>query len=94
MHEPYFHKTFIFSFLNKELGIPLVVYGCHNERFGGCGSVLNVAADDIPATGVQFEVPDFFFFFNCYELNFDFVTKTISFSTFPTPHCNHTVFAI
>ncbi|XP_077342837.1 tRNA-specific adenosine deaminase 2 [Lithobates pipiens] len=37
------------------LRIPLVVYGCHNERFGGCGSVLNVAADDIPATGAQFQ---------------------------------------
>ena len=26
----------------QQLGIPLVIYGCANERFGGCGSVLNV----------------------------------------------------
>ncbi|XP_075453261.1 tRNA-specific adenosine deaminase 2 isoform X3 [Ascaphus truei] len=37
------------------LRIPLVVYGCRNERFGGCGSVLNVAGDDIPNTGAQFK---------------------------------------
>ncbi|XP_068087804.1 tRNA-specific adenosine deaminase 2 isoform X3 [Hyperolius riggenbachi] len=37
------------------LRIPLVVYGCGNERFGGCGSVLNVAGDDIPDTGAQFK---------------------------------------
>ncbi|XP_069831140.1 tRNA-specific adenosine deaminase 2 isoform X2 [Dendropsophus ebraccatus] len=37
------------------LRIPLVVYGCRNERFGGCGSVLNVAEDDIPNTGAPFK---------------------------------------
>ncbi|XP_053566617.1 tRNA-specific adenosine deaminase 2 [Bombina bombina] len=37
------------------LRIPLVVYGCRNERFGGCGSVLNIANDDIPDTGTQFK---------------------------------------
>ena len=26
----------------KQLGIPKIVYGCGNERFGGCGSVFNV----------------------------------------------------
>ena len=26
----------------QQLGIALVVYGCANDRFGGCGSVLNV----------------------------------------------------
>lgn len=33
------------------LCIPKVVYGCANERFGGCGSILNVHSDiykDIP----------------------------------------------
>lgn len=30
----------------RQIGIPLVVYGCANERFGGCGSILNVACDD------------------------------------------------
>jgi len=24
-----------------------VVYGCGNDRFGGCGSVVNVAGDDL-----------------------------------------------
>ncbi|CAH2250727.1 tRNA-specific adenosine deaminase 2 [Pelobates cultripes] len=37
------------------LKIPLVVYGCRNERFGGCGSVLNIAEDDIPSTGTPFK---------------------------------------
>ncbi|XP_075059332.1 tRNA-specific adenosine deaminase 2 isoform X2 [Mixophyes fleayi] len=37
------------------LQIPLVVYGCCNERFGGCGSVLNVAGNIIPNTGGQFK---------------------------------------
>nr|Q4V7V8.1 RecName: Full=tRNA-specific adenosine deaminase 2; AltName: Full=Deaminase domain-containing protein 1; AltName: Full=tRNA-specific adenosine-34 deaminase subunit ADAT2 [Xenopus laevis]AAH97698.1 MGC115242 protein [Xenopus laevis] len=37
------------------LKIPLVVYGCRNERFGGCGSVLNVSGDDIPDTGTKFK---------------------------------------
>ena len=27
------------------LSIPKVVYGCPNERFGGCGSILNVHTD-------------------------------------------------
>ena len=27
------------------LRIPKVVYGCANERFGGCGSILNVHSD-------------------------------------------------
>jgi tRNA-specific adenosine deaminase 2 len=33
------------------LCIPKVVYGCANERFGGCGSILNVHSDiydDVP----------------------------------------------
>ncbi|XP_054553872.1 tRNA-specific adenosine deaminase 2 isoform X2 [Talpa occidentalis] len=36
--------------------IPLVVYGCQNERFGGCGSVLNIASADLPNTGRPFQV--------------------------------------
>ncbi|XP_029801295.1 tRNA-specific adenosine deaminase 2 isoform X1 [Suricata suricatta] len=35
--------------------IPLVVYGCQNERFGGCGSVLNIASADLPSTGRPFQ---------------------------------------
>ncbi|KAG9347540.1 hypothetical protein JZ751_005108 [Albula glossodonta] len=37
------------------MNIPLVVYGCRNERFGGCGSVLNIAGDDLPHTGTPFK---------------------------------------
>ena len=28
------------------LGIPKVVFGCANERFGGCGSILNIHTDN------------------------------------------------
>uniref|UniRef100_A0A9J8BWC9 Adenosine deaminase tRNA specific 2 n=1 Tax=Cyprinus carpio carpio TaxID=630221 RepID=A0A9J8BWC9_CYPCA len=37
------------------LYIPLVVYGCKNERFGGCGSVLDVSSDHLPHTGTSFK---------------------------------------
>ncbi|XP_034017756.1 tRNA-specific adenosine deaminase 2 isoform X2 [Thalassophryne amazonica] len=37
------------------LRIPLVVYGCRNERFGGCGSVLDVSSADLPQTGSTFK---------------------------------------
>lgn len=37
------------------LNIPLVVYGCRNERFGGCGSVLDVSSADLPHTGTPFK---------------------------------------
>ena len=30
------------------LGIPKVVFGCANERFGGCGSILNIHTDNYP----------------------------------------------
>uniref|UniRef100_A0A3Q1GX63 Adenosine deaminase tRNA specific 2 n=1 Tax=Anabas testudineus TaxID=64144 RepID=A0A3Q1GX63_ANATE len=36
--------------------IPVVVYGCRNERFGGCGSVLDVSSADLPQTGTTFKV--------------------------------------
>ena len=35
------------------LHVPTVVYGCANERFGGCGSVMNVAADSLPSLGPE-----------------------------------------
>ncbi|XP_050172830.1 tRNA-specific adenosine deaminase 2 [Myiozetetes cayanensis] len=35
--------------------IPRVVYGCRNERFGGCGSVLSISSDDMVNTGEPFE---------------------------------------
>ncbi|XP_067844649.1 tRNA-specific adenosine deaminase 2 [Heptranchias perlo] len=37
------------------MNIPLVVYGCRNERFGGCGSVLNIPTDDLQNTGASFQ---------------------------------------
>ncbi|KAK3780122.1 hypothetical protein RRG08_051600 [Elysia crispata] len=29
----------------RQMGLPLVVYGCDNDRFGGCGSVIDVASN-------------------------------------------------
>ncbi|XP_019963874.2 tRNA-specific adenosine deaminase 2 [Paralichthys olivaceus] len=37
------------------LNIPVVVYGCGNERFGGCGSVLDVSSANLPQTGTKFK---------------------------------------
>ncbi|CAK6984002.1 tRNA-specific adenosine deaminase 2 [Scomber scombrus] len=37
------------------LNIPVVVYGCSNERFGGCGSVLDVSSAKLPHTGTTFK---------------------------------------
>ncbi|XP_060763569.1 tRNA-specific adenosine deaminase 2 isoform X2 [Neoarius graeffei] len=37
------------------LNVPLVVYGCKNERFGGCGSVLDISSSDLPHTGTPFK---------------------------------------
>ncbi|MBN3306496.1 ADAT2 deaminase, partial [Amia calva] len=39
------------------LSIPdiVLVYGCRNDRFGGCGSVLNIPADELPDTGSPFK---------------------------------------
>lgn len=36
--------------------IPWVMYGCRNERFGGCGSVLDVSGAHLPQTGSTFQV--------------------------------------
>ncbi|KAM6992853.1 tRNA-specific adenosine deaminase 2 isoform 2-T2 [Tautogolabrus adspersus] len=38
--------------------IPVVVYGCRNERFGGCGSVLDVSSADLPHTGTKFKATE------------------------------------
>ncbi|XP_067098388.1 tRNA-specific adenosine deaminase 2 [Osmerus mordax] len=35
--------------------IPMVVYGCGNSRFGGCGSVVEVSSADLPNTGKPFK---------------------------------------
>ncbi|XP_033748228.1 tRNA-specific adenosine deaminase 2-like [Pecten maximus] len=39
----------------REVGVPLVVYGCANDRFGGCGSVLSVNKDELPTLGTSFQ---------------------------------------
>ncbi|CAF1098608.1 unnamed protein product [Adineta steineri] len=31
-------------------GLTQVIYGCSNDRFGGCGSVLDIAQDPMPDT--------------------------------------------
>ncbi|KAG7508346.1 tRNA-specific adenosine deaminase 2 [Solea senegalensis] len=35
--------------------IPVVVFGCSNDRFGGCGSVLDVSSVNLPETGTPFK---------------------------------------
>ncbi|XP_074644506.1 tRNA-specific adenosine deaminase 2-like [Tubulanus polymorphus] len=40
--------------LIRILNIPLVVYGCANQRFGGCSSVLNIHSDQIDSYGSEF----------------------------------------
>ncbi|XP_061667890.1 tRNA-specific adenosine deaminase 2 isoform X2 [Syngnathoides biaculeatus] len=37
------------------MNIPVVAYGCRNDRFGGCGSVLDVASAELPRTGTSFK---------------------------------------
>ncbi|PWA28314.1 hypothetical protein CCH79_00019030 [Gambusia affinis] len=36
------------------VNVSLVVYGCSNERFGGCGSVLDLSSAELPDTGTTF----------------------------------------
>ncbi|KAK7088098.1 hypothetical protein V1264_022060 [Littorina saxatilis] len=40
----------------RQMGVPLVVYGCSNDRFGGCGSILNIASDSLPSLGPGYDV--------------------------------------
>jgi len=35
------------------LHVPTVIYGCVNERFGGCGSVVSIATDKLPSLGPE-----------------------------------------
>ncbi|KAM4633258.1 tRNA-specific adenosine deaminase 2 [Polymixia lowei] len=37
------------------LNIPVVVFGCGNDRFGGCGSVLDISSAQLPHTGTAFK---------------------------------------
>ncbi|XP_037101099.1 tRNA-specific adenosine deaminase 2 [Syngnathus acus] len=37
------------------MNIPVVAYGCRNERFGGCGSVLDVSSAELTHTGSSFK---------------------------------------
>ncbi|XP_072042655.1 tRNA-specific adenosine deaminase 2-like [Amphiura filiformis] len=61
--EEVFHETILYVTVEpcimcagalRLMGIPQVVYGCANERFGGCGSVLGIHDDDLPSQGRQF----------------------------------------
>ncbi|KAM3861431.1 tRNA-specific adenosine deaminase 2 [Diretmus argenteus] len=38
------------------INLPVVVFGCKNDRFGGCGSVLDVSSAHLPQTGTNFKV--------------------------------------
>lgn len=42
----------------RTVGVGKVVYGCSNDRFGGCGSVLNIHTDNLPKLGPKFECVD------------------------------------
>ena len=35
----------------RQVGIRKVVFGCRNDRFGGCGSILDVHCDSLPGLG-------------------------------------------
>lgn len=39
----------------RQIGLRKVVYGCANERFGGCGSILSVHSDELPDLGGKLE---------------------------------------
>ena len=39
------------------LKVPKIVYGCANERFGGCGSILNIHTDPFMAHDQQSDIP-------------------------------------
>ncbi|XP_077409632.1 tRNA-specific adenosine deaminase 2 isoform X1 [Vanacampus margaritifer] len=41
--------------LDCVMDIPVVAYGCGNERFGGCGSVLDVSSAVLTRTGTSFK---------------------------------------
>lgn len=40
----------------RKMGISSCVYGCNNERFGGCGSVLNIAVANSNDEGADLSV--------------------------------------
>ncbi|KAL4223484.1 tRNA-specific adenosine deaminase 2 [Mactra antiquata] len=42
----------------RSVGVSKVVYGCKNERFGGCGSVLNIHTDTLHQLGPSFQCVD------------------------------------
>lgn len=39
----------------RQMGIKEVYYGCDNDRFGGCGSVLGVNAASVSQHAIQLE---------------------------------------
>ncbi|KAL3857771.1 hypothetical protein ACJMK2_012408 [Sinanodonta woodiana] len=38
----------------RQIGVSLVVYGCKNDRFGGCGSIISVHQAELPTLGQSF----------------------------------------
>lgn len=39
----------------RQVGIPLIIFGCHNERFGGCGSILSIHDASLESLGLSFQ---------------------------------------
>lgn len=39
----------------RQVGIPLIIFGCHNERFGGCGSILSIHDASLESLGPSFQ---------------------------------------
>ncbi|XP_062618930.1 tRNA-specific adenosine deaminase 2-like [Saccostrea cucullata] len=39
----------------RQVEIPLVIFGCRNERFGGCGSILSIHDANITSLGPSFQ---------------------------------------
>ncbi|KFV80577.1 tRNA-specific adenosine deaminase 2, partial [Struthio camelus australis] len=59
-HEEVFPKTVLYVTVEPCIMCAaalrlMIIYGCQNERFGGCGSVLNIASGDLVDTGEPFE---------------------------------------
>ncbi|XP_048753095.1 tRNA-specific adenosine deaminase 2-like [Ostrea edulis] len=59
-----FHKTVLYVTVEpcimcagalRQVGIPLVIFGCYNDRFGGCGSILSVHDANITSLGPSFQ---------------------------------------
>lgn len=52
----------------RHIKLPTVVFGCGNDRFGGCGSVLNINSDDLPTLGPHMQCSSGYFTAEAIEL--------------------------